>query len=46
MRSWLRIGFEYIERGADRIFQPQLNPLAQLGALGFFLVWIVAVSGI
>ncbi len=46
MRSWLRIGFEHLERGADRIFQPQLNPLAQLGALGFFLFWIVAVSGV
>jgi ferredoxin/coenzyme F420-reducing hydrogenase delta subunit len=40
------MGFEYLERGADRIFGPRLNPLAQLGALGFFLFWIVAVSGI
>jgi ferredoxin/coenzyme F420-reducing hydrogenase delta subunit len=46
VRAFLRAGFEYIERGADRIFGPQLNPLAQLGALGFFLFWIVAVSGI
>jgi ferredoxin/coenzyme F420-reducing hydrogenase delta subunit len=46
VRFLLRIGFEYLERGADRIFRPQLNPLAQLGALGFFLFWIVAVSGI
>ncbi len=46
MRSLLRIGFEYLERGADRVFRPQLNPLAQLGALGFFLFWIVAVSGV
>jgi hypothetical protein len=27
------------------LFGPALNPLAQLGALGFFF-WIVAVSGI
>jgi ferredoxin/coenzyme F420-reducing hydrogenase delta subunit len=46
VRPLLRTGFEYLERGADRIFQPQLNPLVQLGALGFFLFWIVAVSGI
>jgi ferredoxin/coenzyme F420-reducing hydrogenase delta subunit len=46
LRSLLRIGFEYVERAADRIFAPPLNPLGQLGALGFFLFWIVAVSGI
>ncbi len=46
MRALLRSGFEYIERGADVIFTPRFNPLAQLGALGFFLFWIVAVSGI
>jgi ferredoxin/coenzyme F420-reducing hydrogenase delta subunit len=46
VRSLLRIGFEHLERGADRIFRPHLNPLGQLGALGFFLFWIVAVSGI
>jgi ferredoxin/coenzyme F420-reducing hydrogenase delta subunit len=28
------------------VFGPALNPLVQLGALGFFLFWIVAVSGI
>jgi ferredoxin/coenzyme F420-reducing hydrogenase delta subunit len=46
VRTLLRTGFEYCERGADRVFGPALNPLAQLGALGFFLFWIVAVSGI
>jgi len=46
VRSFLRAGFEYVERGADRVFGPQLNPIGQLGALGFFLFWIVAVSGI
>ncbi len=46
MRSLLRTGFEFIERGADGIFTPQLNPFGRLGAIGFFLFWIVAVSGI
>ncbi len=42
----VRRGFDLVERGLDRVFGPALNPLAQLGALGFFLFWIVAVSGI
>jgi ferredoxin/coenzyme F420-reducing hydrogenase delta subunit len=46
LRRLLRAGFERAERGADRVFTPALNPFAQLGALGFFLFWIVAVSGI
>jgi ferredoxin/coenzyme F420-reducing hydrogenase delta subunit len=46
IRSILRGGFELIERPFDRLFGPALNPLAQLGALGFFFFWIVAVSGI
>jgi len=46
IRSVLRTGFGLIERPFDRLFGPALNPLAQLGALGFFFFWIVAVSGI
>ena len=46
IRSVLRRGFELIERPFERLFSPALNPLAQLGALGFFFFWIVAVSGI
>ena len=46
VRKVLRIGFELIERPFDRLFGPSLNPIAQLGALGFFFFWIVAVSGI
>ncbi len=46
IRAILRRGFETIERPFDRLFGPALNPLAQLGALGFFFFWIVAVSGI
>ena len=46
IRSILLRGFELIERPFDRLFGPALNPVAQLGALGFFFFWIVAVSGI
>lgn len=46
IRNVLRHGFELIERPFDRLFGPALNPVAQLGALGFFFFWIVAVSGI
>ena len=45
-RNALRAGFALIEQAFDRLFGPTLNPLAQLGALGFFFFWIVAVSGI
>jgi len=46
IRRVLRTVFESIEQPFDRLFGPALNPLAQLGALGFFFFWIVAVSGI
>lgn len=46
VRAVLRLGFELLERPFERLFGPALNPLAQLGALGFFFFWIVAVSGI
>jgi len=46
VKSVLRRGFEAVERGSDRIFSSPLNPFAQLGALGYFLFWIVAASGI
>ena len=46
VRTALRYGFELIERPFERLFGPALNPLVQLGALGFFFYWVVAVSGI
>jgi ferredoxin/coenzyme F420-reducing hydrogenase delta subunit len=46
VRGLLRRGFDVIERPFERLFGPALNPLAQLGALGFYFFWIVAVSGI
>ena len=46
LQSRLRWGFEVVEAWLDRIFGPAWNPLYQLGALGFFYYWVVAVSGI
>lgn len=46
VRRGIARGFDAAERGLNRLAGPALNPLAQLGALGFFLFWIVAVSGI
>jgi coenzyme F420-reducing hydrogenase delta subunit/ferredoxin len=42
----LRRGFLWFEHLLDRIFGPAWNPMYNLGALGFFYYWIVAVSGI
>ncbi len=46
LRLLLRRGFQPIEQVLDRIFGPAWNPMSNLGALGFFYYWIVAVSGI
>ena len=45
-RSAIRNGFDRAERGLDRAFGPDWNPLAQLGPIGWFLFWIVAGTGI
>lgn len=42
----LRSGFRWLEGVLDRVFGASWNPLYNLGALGFFYYWIVAVSGI
>ena len=39
-------GFQSVEHRLDRICGSQLNPLRQLGALGFLLFWMLAISGI
>ncbi|TNE38955.1 MAG: 4Fe-4S dicluster domain-containing protein, partial [Alphaproteobacteria bacterium] len=39
-------GFGRLERFLDKAFGPDLNPLGQLGAYGFYCYWIVAASGI
>ncbi len=46
LRSTLRRGFDRAERGLDLLFGPDWNPLANLGPLGWFFFWIVAVTGI
>ena len=46
LRRLLARIFDNIERPLDRLVGPSLNPFAQLGALGFFQFWIVAVTGI
>lgn len=46
LQKTLRILFAVLEKGLDRVFTPRWNPLYHLGALGFFMFWIVAVSGI
>jgi ferredoxin/coenzyme F420-reducing hydrogenase delta subunit len=45
LKRTLRRGFDRAERGLDAVFGPAWNPLAQLGALGWFLFWIVAGTG-
>jgi quinol-cytochrome oxidoreductase complex cytochrome b subunit/ferredoxin len=46
VRRWLRAFFERVEDQYDRVFTPAWNPFYQLGTLGWFFYWIVAVSGI
>ena len=35
-----------VESALETVFGPRLNPITQLGTLGWFLFWIVTVSGI
>lgn len=42
MRSWLRA----LDHGFDAAFGAGANPLKQLGAVGFLLLWLLASSGI
>jgi ferredoxin/coenzyme F420-reducing hydrogenase delta subunit len=45
-RHWLRAVFSALEALCSRVFTPAWNPLLQLGAIGWFFYWIVAVSGV
>jgi ferredoxin/coenzyme F420-reducing hydrogenase delta subunit len=45
-RQWLRAVFSALEALCSRAFTPAWNPLLQLGAIGWFFYWIVAVSGV
>lgn len=44
-RAVLRRGFDRAERALDHVFGADWNPLGQLGPLGWFLFWVVAVTG-
>jgi ferredoxin/coenzyme F420-reducing hydrogenase delta subunit len=46
VRAALQRGLGRIERYFDSAFSPDWNPIKQLGAIGWFLFWTVAVSGI
>ncbi|MDH3888816.1 MAG: cytochrome b N-terminal domain-containing protein [Gammaproteobacteria bacterium] len=46
LRTVIKATFESVENIFDRAFGPELNPMHQLGALGWFFYWIVIVSGV
>ena len=46
IRLVLRRGFAAAEMLLGKFFAPHWNPLLNLGALGFFLYWIITASGI
>ncbi|MDX1709859.1 MAG: cytochrome b N-terminal domain-containing protein [Rhodovibrionaceae bacterium] len=46
IRSGLRQAFFFSESWLARVFPASWNPLLNLGALGFFFYWVVAVSGV
>ena len=46
LRTVAKAAFESVENLFDRAFGPELNPMHQLGALGWFFYWIVIVSGV
>ena len=45
-RRWLRAAFEALGGLCSRAFTAEWNPLLQLGSLGWFFYWVVAVSGV
>ncbi len=46
LKSALRWFFQRIESAFEAVFGPRLNPIVQLGTLGWFLFWIITASGI
>jgi ferredoxin/coenzyme F420-reducing hydrogenase delta subunit len=46
IRNAVRLAFVPAERALDAVFGSRSNPLHNLGSLGFFFYWIVAVSGL
>lgn len=45
-RTSLRRGFDRVERCLDLAFGTDWNPLAHLGSIGWFLFWVVVVTGV
>lgn len=43
--SALAVAYRSLEHALDRPFGPVLNPLKNLGALGFMLLWVLITSG-
>lgn len=35
-----------VENSLNRVFRPEFNPLYQLGAIAYFLFWVIAASGL
>jgi ferredoxin/coenzyme F420-reducing hydrogenase delta subunit len=46
LRTVAKAAFESVDNLFDQAFGPELNPMHQLGALGWFFYWIVIVSGV
>ncbi|HQR23720.1 MAG TPA: cytochrome b N-terminal domain-containing protein [Steroidobacteraceae bacterium] len=46
LKRWLRACFLPLESACEAAFGPRMNPITQLGTLGWFLFWIVTASGI
>lgn len=46
LKRGVRAAFDGLENLLDRLCTPAQNPLAWLGALGWFLFWLIAISGI
>ncbi|MEX1993663.1 MAG: hydrogenase iron-sulfur subunit [Steroidobacteraceae bacterium] len=46
VRGLLRAPFAWLDLLCMRAFPEEWNPMAQLGAIGWFMFWIVAVSGV
>ncbi|MDX1432703.1 MAG: 4Fe-4S binding protein, partial [Gammaproteobacteria bacterium] len=46
LRRAARVALGRVETWLDAAFSPAWNPLCQLGALGWFSYWVVAVSGV
>lgn len=46
LRAAFRRGFDRVERVFDPVFGPDWNPLGNLGQLGWYLFWIVTLTGV